>query len=397
MESVRLSNRTAIGLGDGQKIELGAFWNHKELYHPIFQVIDQVSDDFGLNARYTLESDAGHGLVMGVNWRTGEVDAKRYVNLVGKRGALTADALQKADTLEVYGEGRLAAGPFTFVAGGQYVHGNRSVDDFLNPATSDSRTYDAFNPKVGVLWQVTPEAQVYANVSKATELPTFSELVQFPVVGFVPLDPQRSWTVEVGTRGSAGPVEWDFSLYRAWVKGELLQFTTSASIPAATFNADETIHQGIEAGLAATLAEDMVAWGDRLTVRLSYTYSDFHFSGDPQYGDNRIPGQPPHVLTGEMEYRAAGGWSVTPNIEWVPKAGWVDFANSLKADSYAILGMRVSVPVGEKFALYVDGRNLLDKRYIASWSTITDAATVATNVFYPGDGIAVYAGAKARF
>jgi iron complex outermembrane receptor protein len=98
-----------------------------------------------------------------------------------------------------------------------------------------------------------------------------------------------------------------------------------------------------------------------------------------------------------MEYRGAGGWTVTPNIEWVPKAGWVDFANTLKADSYAIVGMRISVPVGEKVTVYVDGRNLLDKRYIASWSTITDAATAATNVFYPGDGIAVYAGAKARF
>ena len=41
---------------------------------------------------------------------------------------------------------------------------------------------------------------------------------------------------------------WDATVYPARVKDELLQFTTNADIPASTFNAGSTIHQGLELG-----------------------------------------------------------------------------------------------------------------------------------------------------
>src|SRR3546814_12161197 len=71
-----------------------------------------------------------------------------------------------------------------------------------------------------LLYEPAEALQFYANVSRAAEVPTFYELVQGTVQQFVPLDVQRSWTAEVGPRGSAGPVSWDVSAYRAWVRGE---------------------------------------------------------------------------------------------------------------------------------------------------------------------------------
>src|SRR5690606_13175770 len=134
-------------------------------------------------------------------------------------------------------------------------------------------------------------AQVYGNVTRSYEPPTFSELVQATVFQFVPLDPQRAVTAEIGTRGATKNVAWDVALYRAWVKGELINYTVSPSIPASTFNADETIHQGIEASLTldvgALALRNVLPESGRLLLEQAYMYSDFAFDGDATYGDNK--------------------------------------------------------------------------------------------------------------
>ena len=95
------------------------------------------------------------------------------------------------------------------------------------------------------------------------------------------------------TRGTIGIAAWDVSMYRSDLTGELLQFTVGPDIPASTFNADRTIHQGIEAGLTLNPAP----W---LRLRQVYQYSDFRFDGDAQFGDNRLPVIPMHLWRGEM-------------------------------------------------------------------------------------------------
>ena len=85
---------------------------------------------------------------------------------------------------------------------------------------------------------------------------------------------------------------WDIALYRAWLDGEVLQFTTGPGVPAATFNAQDTVHQGVELGIDVDVASDVFSDGDGLTWRNAYTFSDFFFDGDRQFGDNDIAGQP---------------------------------------------------------------------------------------------------------
>ncbi len=73
----------------------------------------------------------------------------------------------------------------------------------------------------------------------------------------------------------------------------MLQFTTNSDIPAATFNADRTLHRGVEAGLD-------LAPTDWLRLRQVYTYSDFRFRGDAEFGDNRLPVVPKHAYRAEL-------------------------------------------------------------------------------------------------
>ena len=257
VRSIRFANKTTFALDEDSTLDLGGYAGYKRLYHPIFRVLDQRGPLAGLFARYNTEGRlAGHRNVftLGGDFSWGEVDAKQYTNLSGSRGALLASGTQTSTNLKIYAENRFyVIDDVALVGGLQGIHAYRKFTNDFTPAQSDATDFSSLSPKAGILWDVTETAQVYGNVTRSYEPPTFSELVQTTVFQFVPLDPQRAVTAEVGTRGTAKNIAWDIALYRAWVKGELINYTVSPSIPASTFNADETIHQGIEASLTLDL------------------------------------------------------------------------------------------------------------------------------------------------
>ncbi len=175
----------------------------------------------------------------------------------------------------------------------------------------------------------------------------------------------------------------------------MLQYTVGPGFPASTFNANNTIHRGVELGLDVQLADSLFANGDRLQWRNAYTYSDFQFDDDTQFGDNSIAGQPPHFYQAELRYDHADGWFVAPNLELASKAD-VDFRNTLDTPGYALLGLGAGYDLNEQVSLFFDGRNLLDQRYISTFSTLVSNAG-NTNVYYPGEGRMLYAGTRIRF
>ncbi len=182
IDSLRVANRTAFALGHDLKLEVGGYANDRSLYHPIFQVIDQESLDLGSFARLSGPwsiGDAKNDFVLGVNLGRGTNDAKRFVNVQGRRGALTADAKQIAKNVELYGENTLHfANDWNFILGLQANAANRDYTDYLNAANNADKTFHSLNPKIGVLWNVTPMSEVYASITRSSEVPTFSELVQ---------------------------------------------------------------------------------------------------------------------------------------------------------------------------------------------------------------------------
>ena len=190
-------------------------------------------------------------LTLGTQARFGSVAAKQFVNVAGNRGALTADARQTARTINSYAEVRVnPVALLTLIAGGIHTSGKRAITNRLAPARSGEARFDVFAPKFGLLLEPEPDVQLYANYSRSVELPGFGELSQVPasgMPGFVAVQPQKAWTAEIGTRGDRGIVSWDITFYRADLRGEMLQYTVSANIPASTFNAGRTRHQGIEA------------------------------------------------------------------------------------------------------------------------------------------------------
>ncbi|WP_282010498.1 TonB-dependent receptor family protein [Nitrospina watsonii] len=403
INSVRFSNKTTFDLGGGRFADVGAYVNHKNLYHPITSfvgVIDQTSVDYGVFAQaygtYTL-SGYKNEFRGGVLSQFGHTNALVFQNIGGARGALTADQDLSAETVVLYGENHFYFNPkWALVTGGQVIYAGREAENKLNPARSDSQTTATFNPRVGVMYHHTPAIQMFANVTRSYEPPDFTNLTQGGAAGFVPLSAQKAWTVEVGTRGQHGRASWDIALYRAWVDDELLQFTTGPGFPASTFNADATIHQGVEAGLDFLLVENLLQGGDRLQWRNAYTYSDFNFDGNAQHGDNTLPGQPPHFYQTELRYAHQDKWFVAPTLEAASSA-YVDFSNRLKAPGYAILGFTAGYTVNKSIDLFANGRNMLDKNFISTFSTIATPTAFNQAAFYPGDDRRIFGGVRLKF
>ena len=394
IDSIRFQNRTTIALGAGT-LAFGGFYNAKQLFHPIFQVIDQNSRDRGLFASLDLAGDLGAlpwALTLGTQARFGTVAARQFVNVGGKRGARTADAGQSARTMNSYGELRVQPlARLTLIAGGIYTSGDREIENRLISARSGRANFDGFAPKFGLLFEPTATMQFYANYSRSIELPGYSELSQTPfggLPGFTPVSPQKAWTVEIGTRGTLGIASWDFGLYRASLKREMLQFAVGPDYPATTFNAGRTRHQGIEAGVDLQIT----SWA---RLRQVYMLNDFRFRNDPIYGDNHLPVIPKHQYRAEVRL-GTEAVSVTPNIEWTPKGAWADYGNSVRAPGYALIGLSAEAQVGKGVTLFVDARNLTGKKAVGDISAVI-TATPATVAFYPVERRAFYGGVRASF
>jgi iron complex outermembrane recepter protein len=229
---------------------------------------------------------------------------------------------------------------------------------------------------------------VFANLTKSVEPPNFGSLSPSNV-GFAPVQAQEAWTAEVGARGRRGPFTWDVTFYRAELDKELLQFVVDAGHPASTFNAGKTIHQGVESALDWRFAK---GW----RLRQTYTWSDFRFEGDAQFGDNRLPIVPEHFYRAELRYEYPQGWFVAPSVEWSASDIWVDYKNTAKARAYAIVNLNAGWRLNDKVSLFIDARNLTDKAYVSNMQAAI-VATPATAAYWPGDGRSVYGGVTATF
>jgi iron complex outermembrane receptor protein len=290
------------------------------------------------------------------------------------------------------------------MTGAKLLHDERQYVDngglALNPLPKrDSKIYEGFNPKLGLLWELRKDVQVFADLTRSQDVPDFTDLTQTTAATtrFVPLQSSRAWTVEAGTRGKYDGWRWDITFYRSVLRDELLQFTTDPSIPAATFNAPRTLHQGVELGVSAEVLRNIIGAGDKITLSQLWNFSDFRFQNDPQYGNNKIAGVPDHVLRTVVSYTHPSGFYFAPAVDWVPNGAWADDANRLRAPGYALLGVQTGMQFANGLLIYLDARNLADRRYVSDISTITDATKVGTAVFYPGSGRAIYGGMRYTF
>ena len=404
VDSFRFANTTVVDIGQ-DAFTLQSYVKSKSLFHPLtFAVIENNLLDWGVTGQYKGSRQLfGHRneFIVGANYFGGTNRNRQFVNRFGVPGPLTNDNTEFSSSVEIYGENWFYATPeLSIVTGIQFNWANRVLTDnyLVNGNDSGAASYFEINPKIGALWEPRPGLQFFANVSRASEPPTWSELNPSVAPGFAPLAPQTSWTAEIGTRGKLGEnVGWDLSLYRSWVKDELqLLVVPGFGGSAIAINIPNAIHQGIELGLNGT------AWrserNDRITGRMALTVSDYRFDNNPTYGNNQLPGAPPYYLRAEARYDSPGGFYIGPNLEWSPQGYYVDNLNTtaFMTAPYALLGLKAGYTGLKGFEFFVDARNLTNQMYVSNVG-VTSTATPTSQLYNPGDGASVYAGIQARF
>lgn len=394
-----------ILLSADNQLGFAAFHENQRIDHPLgFGIFDEKQRNSGISYRQRLS----HGqrrqqLVHGGQILIGAIDLKEFTPQPGAvRGPLRG--LEDSDilTLEWYLENRWQlTNRLTMITGGQLAHAKRKTR-FTDPGSNNSvllsERYTGLSPKLGLLWQVLPQVQGFANLSRSFEAPIMAEFNNAFDAGSgtinpaLVLDEQTATTVEVGSRGAlSSALNWELALYHSRVHDELL--TVEVNLPGsqfATANAKRTRHSGLELGLGGDWQLGEQGNG-ALFWHSTHSWGRFRFDADPTFGSNTLPGIPAHFGQFEIGYRHWRGWQIGPLLSYAGRY-YIDFANSFRADSYLLLGVKAGYQSADKrFSVFIEGRNLEDDAFVANTNTLADAAGGDVAVFNPGQQRAIVA------
>jgi len=415
---IRMADKLTVRTEEIQ-LDAGVFWFHRDLenrgfFSPDFQEgIEQFySDNFGGNLNFVSRHELfgqQNILTIGLSPQYENEPTQNYQNIFGHPGATTARGIGRSINVPGYLEDQLYFTPrLSILAGAQAIFAERHfIDKFLTDSAgnqSNRQNFWGFNPKLGAIYEINSQTQAFVNFSRSWQPPSIDNLVDFTEgpnssVAYTPLQPQHAWTLELGTRGEYSRFQLELSLYHSWVRDELLEVNDAFGNDLGTRNVPRTNHQGIEASLDVELLRDILVpkqshrSGDRLVLDQSYTLNDFHFDQNSVYGGNRLPGIPIHLYEARLLYENPFGFYAGPNLEWNLSRYPVDEANTLFADTYALVGFSAGFRRSNGFSVFLDCRNLTNQRYASAIDVIADARTEPNpEIFHPGDGRSFYAG-----
>lgn len=266
-----------------------------------------------------------------------------------------------------------------------YSHTSHQYRYFNSSNISLNQNFFAVNPRIGFIHHTGNTIQVFGNLSGSYEPPTYDELVGTRVtynintspkdLFAIKLDKQSAITSELGSRYEGKRIGWNFSVYRSWIKDELLEVKDFVLGEKKTRNYPFTIHQGVEFGFRAVPFYDIFSTSkkDKIIVRGMYTYSDFYFDSG-EYNGRKIAGIPPHYVTGSLEYNHTD-FFMSMTIESQPTTSFIDNANTFSQPAYTIFGFRVGIKQWKKISCYVEGKNIFNKHYASSY-VISDQVIV---------------------
>ncbi|MCE5984902.1 TonB-dependent receptor family protein [Pseudomonas sp. LF19] len=403
--STWLGNKTTFYLDDDSQLEAGLVYHDypmdlREGPMRLKVAYTDVSGTLNYQRRHTL---FGHESKTTVGWRTTKhlpnSGASQYARVNGVFGAKTRDfTYQGSDTVLHVGN-ELELIPNLWLTSGLaaiYTRRESAVTYPDNGGKVSQQDWD-YAPRLGLRYDISPQLQVYGNLSRSVEPPHPWALIWSSTSNTQPIEMQNqtATTLELGARGESSIGHWDLAWYYSNVRHELLAVEIVQGQPAKEFNASPTVHQGIEAGLDSLLWER--GGVGKLSLRQAYTFSDFHYRDDDTFGDNRLPGIPMHYYQAELRFDLPSGLYAGINTQMASKVQ-VDYANSYPADAYAILGATLGYNSPKQdWQTWLDLRNLTNKRYAATVTPGYDDKGADAARSTPGEGFGVYAGVSYSF
>jgi iron complex outermembrane recepter protein len=379
---VRFGGKYETQLGSAHLFEVDSYGQLRDLFHPIFVVIDQDARRYVGHARYRYARGA-HVLAVGVDADAQQVDDRWHVNVGGQPGMQIRDDENLLTNVGVYAQEELALGTRAIVTAGvrmdtiRYDLGDRMPAD---GDASDVRLFRRVSPKAGLTFAVRNSTVLYGNVATGFEAPTLGEL-RLPSGLNADVRPQKAVSTEVGLRGDAGRLSFDAAVYRMVVDDEILPET----IDNVTVyrNVARAVHTGLETSLRLRPLRP-------LTVEGTYAYSRFVLDEFGAFSGNRLPGVPAHAGSVRAAM-ASGRWDGHAAVVWAGPT-FVSDANTERANAYGVISGGVGYRLG-RVRLFARGENLGDVRY-TNRVQVNDASGF---FYYPAPGRHGSGGAEVRW
>ena len=327
----------------------------------------------------------------------------------GERGTELRDNKREgASNLGIFAQELLAlGGRVDLTLGARWDAIDYDYASRINPRLDDRKRFDRLSPKVGVVWRVTPESSVYANLGGGVEAPAGNEtdpastFGQDTVTALNPLlEPIRSTTWEVGGKhlratggGFVRALAYDAALYWTEVRNEIVPYRGGRFY----FTAGQVRRRGAELGVQVRTApglslEAAVSGQDHRYTE--YVVDSVHYGrpgASADYAGNRVVGVP--AVFGSAALRWAPAFRDEVELELgVQQAGayWADDANQVRVPGYALLSAGVALrrPVRLGGGLTARGavrvENLANRRYVASAFLNPDVVAGEPVAFEPG-------------
>ena len=353
-------------------------------------VVDLDRDFGGIGLQYS------HGVGLGDSRLTAVVgfdhDRQReqrqgFINNAGVVGQLKRDELNRVQNTDVYALGILRLPTaWTLTAGARASRVDfRSDDRYITTGNGDdsgARQYQAVSPVLGVSRAWGSTVNVYANLGRGFETPTFAELAYRSTSGSLTglnlgLQASRSRQSEIGAkrRSGAGSQRADLALFSIGTDDEIV---VDANVGGRTTyrNAGRTLREGAELSWVGRLSPSL---SGRLALTwLSARFRDGFVSGSGSAAvtvaaGNRLAGTPDRLAFGELVWRPRREGPLTDltvglealKVGAIP----VNDANTDAAEGYTLIHLRASLPrqMGAwRLTPFARIDNLADRRHVGS-------------------------------
>lgn len=263
---------------------------------------------------------------------------------------------------------------------------NSIRDDFGGGKGSQSFNEDAY--KIGISFNYTDGAKLFANYSRGFRLPTTDELFGFNGVAVIVADlkPETADTYEIGVvHPLTKKIIGRLTLYRMDIRDELF-LNPSAGLFGTNENIDKTKHQGFELGFNAAVSRVISLFGN-------WTYSEVTFESGTFKGKT-IPLRPRNTVNLGADIQLMDRLLMGIKANWTDKR-YVenDVLNDLeKLDDFLTVDARVSYTC-KMVTAYAGVNNIFNEKYVVSGGV----NTVGLVKYLPAPERNFFAGLTFRF
>jgi iron complex outermembrane receptor protein len=377
-QTLGLSLRKKIG--GNQEFMLRNYYVHREFNNRLpFDInsngqggsvdLDRKFAGLGGNYRWDLELGShGNQLILGFDYDAQRDHRKRFANKLGQLGELTTNQDEDVTTTGFYIQDVFdLTADAALTLGGRFDDVKYKVTDRTGSNGSGERSFNEFNPMIGVNWTLRPAMNLYANISSSFDPPATTELAnpEGPVGFNQNLESQTATNHELGLKGLVrGRLRYELALFHINVRNEIVPFELEGSGQSFFQNAGRSTRNGLETALSMELAPG-------LNGSATYTWSDFEFDeflglDGQNYAGNRIPGVPEHLFNFNLSWAHDSGFYSAWDLLYVGKF-YADNANGVETDDYLVSNLRLGFRRGgEKWSFepFLGLNNLFDKKYI---------------------------------